>query len=276
MKRFRTVIPFVFVLIAFAVYLAWMAPALLDSKTEIVSLRGQLGDSFGVLNSFFSGLGFAAIVVTLWIQQKQIEVQQEQIKAQEKERLEEVAERRSLFNMESAIDATERASKLLHDGNNDRRKWIEAARLLGHAKVLGEGVTIDCHQRVLEASKLRYRRFFSDLLENKTAAFFYGVDSKLKTFSAAEKSSAPEAGNSGNSISSIRQLVPESIYRVWEAGQWSVDFEDPVGPTFSSEDIRILKCRAEGLAEYIGFNDRYRSLGGQLHERKWIAKKDEK
>ncbi|EOI5775868.1 hypothetical protein ACMS0O_000971 [Cronobacter malonaticus] len=46
---------------------------------------GTLGDSFGVLNSLFSGLGFAGLVYTLFIQQKQIKSQEKQIRIQELE-----------------------------------------------------------------------------------------------------------------------------------------------------------------------------------------------
>lgn len=268
MKRLRPFIPFFIVLIAFAAYLAWMMPAVLDSKGDIVSVRGQLGDSFGVLNSLFSGLGFAAIVVTLWIQQKQIDIQQEQMKSQEQERLDEVAERRSLFNLESAIEAMERAKLLLRDHNNDRKTWIEAARLLGHAKVLAEGVTIDCHERVLEASKLRYRSFFSDLLENKTAAFFYGGDSSMPISDAARASTAPSDRSRRRSLSELRYLEEASIYRVWEAAQWPSDFEDPVGPTFSPAERHSLMFNAEGLKEYLEFQAGHRSAGGELYLRR--------
>lgn len=44
--------------------------------------RGQFGDSFGVLNSLFSGLGFGGLVVTLLLQQKQLRHQEVEIKLQ--------------------------------------------------------------------------------------------------------------------------------------------------------------------------------------------------
>lgn len=45
--------------------------------------RGQFGDSFGVLNSLFTGLGFGGLVVTLLLQQKQLRQQESQIIAQQ-------------------------------------------------------------------------------------------------------------------------------------------------------------------------------------------------
>lgn len=44
--------------------------------------RGQFGDSFGVLNSLFTGLGFGGLVVTLLIQQRQLRHQETEIKLQ--------------------------------------------------------------------------------------------------------------------------------------------------------------------------------------------------
>lgn len=44
--------------------------------------RGQFGDSFGVLNSLFTGLGFGGLVVTLILQQRQIRNQEVEMKLQ--------------------------------------------------------------------------------------------------------------------------------------------------------------------------------------------------
>ena len=44
--------------------------------------RGQFGDAFGVLNSLYSGLGFAGVVATLYFQQVQIKKQGEETKRQ--------------------------------------------------------------------------------------------------------------------------------------------------------------------------------------------------
>lgn len=44
-----------------------------------IAERGQFGDSFGVLNSLFTGLGFGGLIVTLLVQQKQLRQQEQQI-----------------------------------------------------------------------------------------------------------------------------------------------------------------------------------------------------
>lgn len=48
-----------------------------------IAERGQFGDSFGVLNSLFTGLGFGGLVVTLILQQRQIRQQEAEIKLQQ-------------------------------------------------------------------------------------------------------------------------------------------------------------------------------------------------
>jgi len=59
----------------------WVAPFASAGKGGIVAaskgmeFAGQYGDSFGVLNALFSGLGFSAIIITLVHQQKQIKLQ---------------------------------------------------------------------------------------------------------------------------------------------------------------------------------------------------------
>lgn len=51
-------------------------------KGKDIAERGQFGDSFGVLNSLFTGLGFGGLVVTLLIQQRQLRHQESEIKLQ--------------------------------------------------------------------------------------------------------------------------------------------------------------------------------------------------
>jgi len=253
MKYIGWLLPFICVIGAFSFYAYWID---LPMHPTDFSTKGLVGDSFGVLNSLFSGLGFAGLTLTIWIQQGQI-------KRQEQEHSEEVQERRSLFNLDAAIDATEQARLLLTDSNNDRRTWIEAARLLGHAKVLGEGVSVDCHQRVLEATRMKYRRFFSQLLEEKSGAYFYGVDASLNLGDAAcAATSAVE--NRGISRGQHRQLDEASIYKVWEAAQWPKEFNDPVGQKFSHDDLDRLSFNKQGLREYLLHIKEYNSIRGLL------------
>lgn len=56
-------------------------------KGKDIAERGQFGDSFGVLNSLFTGLGFGGLVVTLVLQQKQIRQQEDEIRLQRQSEL---------------------------------------------------------------------------------------------------------------------------------------------------------------------------------------------
>ena len=43
--------------------------------------RGQFGDMFGAVNSLFSGLAFALLIVTLRLQHRELQLQQEELRA---------------------------------------------------------------------------------------------------------------------------------------------------------------------------------------------------
>jgi hypothetical protein len=261
MKKFGLAFPFIFVLGLFFVFYFYGVPLLPAMSTDLAAARGQFGDSFGVLNSLFSGLGFAAVVVTIWMQQGQI-------KNQAQEHIDEVNERRSLFNLESSVNAYEQARILLNDHNNDRATWIHAARLIGHAKVFGEGVTIDAHQRMLEIKRMEYRAFFSQLLESKSGAFFYGSQNRAGDIdAAARESSVPEETSGRRILSSSHALPEESIYVIWEAAQWPKDYKDPLDAKFTLEHREKLILHTLGLKEYLEHRDQWRSFSGQLRPR---------
>ena len=47
--------------------------------------RGQFGDMFGGLNSFFSGLAFFGVIYTIWLQREELGLQREELKLTRKE-----------------------------------------------------------------------------------------------------------------------------------------------------------------------------------------------
>ena len=47
--------------------------------------RGQVGDSFGSINALFSGLAFAALIVTIWMQRHELALQREELALQREE-----------------------------------------------------------------------------------------------------------------------------------------------------------------------------------------------
>lgn len=182
----------------------------------------------------------------------------------------EAKERRSAFYLDSCVKAYEEARTLLADDNNDRVTWIAAARSLGHAKALANGVTEDAHQRVLELHRLKYRTFFDSCLRNKPAAFFYGAkDSSMTAEEAAAAHSAREERNGRTVISAVRSICTQSIRRVWEASQWPDNYThtDPVGPDFSEAERRALFVRYQGVYEYVERLDTFGSAKVSRRER---------
>lgn len=222
-----------------------------------VERRGQFGDSFGVLTSLFSGLGIAGVVGTIWMQQIQIREQAAQ-------RKEEVDESRSLFQLETSTRAYSEAWKLLKDSNNDRTTWMRAGRLLGHARLSAASVTLPEHKVSLEISRLEYRSFFSDLLKQKGANFFYGGETGITIDAAAAASTAPRHEEGRRHDWPYRYLDTASLYAVWEASRWPDEYDDPLDRTFNVEERALVKFTSRGLDEYMKHRDLYKSEGGAL------------
>lgn len=59
------------------------------------SVRGQFGDSFGAATSLFTGLAFAGVIYTIYLQQKDLTLQREELRLQREEM---AASRRELAN----------------------------------------------------------------------------------------------------------------------------------------------------------------------------------
>lgn len=70
--------------IVFYIIIVWAIPDIqLDIKPNItLEHMGQLGDSFNVLTSLFTGLAFAGVIVTVLLQKKELEETREEFKRQ--------------------------------------------------------------------------------------------------------------------------------------------------------------------------------------------------
>lgn len=94
-----------FLCFAFFVVLFWLISWLMiDCFITNVEDRGFFGDKFGSINALFSGLAFAGVIATLWMQKEDLKIQQkefeEQMKIQNIQRFE-----NTLFNMLSIQQA---------------------------------------------------------------------------------------------------------------------------------------------------------------------------
>ena len=182
--------------------------------------------------------------------------------------LRDIREKRSLFFLESCVEAYEEARKLLEDENNERIKWIAAGRALAHARELASNVCENPHRRVLELHKLKYRSFFHGVLADKPAPFFYGVkDTSVSTDEAAALSTAGEERGGRPVTSTLHALSDKSLREVWEAAQWPVDYQDPLDRGFSAEEQGKLVVLFPGLHEFLEHNQRRHSASGKLFPR---------
>lgn len=182
--------------------------------------------------------------------------------------LSDAAEKRSLFNLEGFKNAFDHAQSLISDGNNDRAKWIEAARSLAHGEELAKAVTVDEHKLVLEVERLKYRGHFHQLLAERPSTFFYGV---LPTYStldeAAKRSTAPETNGDRMTSSTVNELAEASIRAVWQAAQWPENYQDPLGEHFSDNDIGKMYLLFPNLHKHFEHRRKWHSASGKLYPR---------
>jgi hypothetical protein len=62
--------------------LSWFGLSILHSDLE---KRGQFGDTFGAVNALFSGLAFAILIHTMWLQKEELELQRKELKMTRRE-----------------------------------------------------------------------------------------------------------------------------------------------------------------------------------------------
>src|SRR5687768_12490162 len=76
----------IFLACAIIVIIIWsLSWVLITKNIEQPERQGVFGDMFGAVNSLFSGLAFAGLLVTLYFQRYDLALQQEQIKDARKE-----------------------------------------------------------------------------------------------------------------------------------------------------------------------------------------------
>lgn len=65
-----------------AVVVLWVAtPFVLIKLYPTLAERGLAGDAFGVINALFSGLAFAGVIVAIFLQREELELQRHEIVA---------------------------------------------------------------------------------------------------------------------------------------------------------------------------------------------------
>lgn len=74
-NKLKYLLPFLIALLIFFLYIFYALPLIPGTREE----KGQFGDSFGVLNTLFTGLGFAGLTVTIKLQLDQIRRNQKEL-----------------------------------------------------------------------------------------------------------------------------------------------------------------------------------------------------
>lgn len=76
-------------------------------------VRGQLGDMFGLVNSLFSGLAFAGVILAILLQREELSLQRKELKLTRDELKKSVdAQRRSLEVLNKQAESMELAAKM--------------------------------------------------------------------------------------------------------------------------------------------------------------------
>lgn len=80
-KNYIFTIPFIIITLIYFGFMIFIIHKV--SETDSLSSLGSFGDSFGILNALFSGLGFSGLLITLFYQQRQINSQENESKKQD-------------------------------------------------------------------------------------------------------------------------------------------------------------------------------------------------
>ena len=117
------------------IFVVWLASfCLIYSKIDNWQERGAVGDTFGTINSLFSGLAFAGIIYTILLQRKELALQRQELAETRKE-------------LKRSADAQEKSEKALN-------QQIESSKVV--AKINAINAIIDHYNA--EQNTVRERR----------------------------------------------------------------------------------------------------------------------
>lgn len=176
----------------------------------------------------------------------------------------------SKFFLEQSLSGFQHTVELLRDGNNNRVKWISAARILQQSLELSKNITEKEHKSILQIQTDRYRHQLWEIInpddERITAAFFYGVnDINLNIDEAAKQSSIPKSGEHESRLSSVHKLSEKSLFVIWDFMKFPENYADPLNESFSENQIEELRFQHRPLYEYLKHQRTHQSINGKLH-----------
>ncbi|MCR9229486.1 MAG: hypothetical protein NXI29_00540 [bacterium] len=151
------------VIVVAVLIIFWFSVTSLISRTE---QQGQFGDMFGAANTLFSGLAFAGIIYTIWLQRTELKLQRKElISTKEELKLSREAHQKTCNIMETQLEISKNTVKL---ENARYRKEVLPRfinnRLNERAGFIGD----DCIQCRLNIDNIG-RRIFSARINHLTS-----------------------------------------------------------------------------------------------------------
>ncbi len=179
-------------------------------------------------------------------------------------RISDIANEKSKFYLEKAIDGFGKAEAILLAGGNEREAWIGAARVLEKSRKLSEEVTIDEHQDVFDIEMDFQRHRFSQFFKYP-AKHYYGVPSN--TVLTLDEAARYSTERSGTTVSTLKQVPEGAIYTIYDFMKYPENYNDPIKDnTFTDREIMFLGY--DGLKQYLDHIHKYHSAAGKLFPKK--------
>lgn len=171
----------------------------------------------------------------------------------------------SRFYLEKYEEVIKKSYGLISDGNNDRIKWILAARLVGIAESIEVNISQKHHLQILEMIKLEYRNNFSYALGVKNnkiyPAFFFGVHGNIPLIEAERRANYFEPivrDYSGEKpyeeMNEVKELSERSVATICRFTVFPKEFEDKLGKEFTEQEIHMLGFLLPKVEEWVKFN----------------------
>ena len=217
--------------------------ALIAKATAISEL-----DLTGVVDLITLPILLATVITAVWIHRRSIEFT------------------KSREYLDHAIEVIDQARGVLTkpDGtmDNDRIKWVTAARLITRAEHVISLISVESHQKIIEAAHDYQRHQFNDLIEETVGiknsvglptAFFLGANYKGITLG--------EAAFHPSQAKHADAWIPErGIAVVYRFFQYPEGYEDPLSSSTnlaSSEIERLWLLGHQGVCDYGTFRKKF-------------------
>ncbi|MDR8394446.1 hypothetical protein NC796_25090 [Aliifodinibius sp. S!AR15-10] len=121
----ESIAPFIWILIVVVLIQVFGAITIIYSF-DSWGTRGSFGDMFGVLSSIFTGLAFAAVIYSLYLQRKDLKITQEELKQSVKAQNEQAESLRETALLNALTTLVSSYTELsLHKNKAERRPFAE-------------------------------------------------------------------------------------------------------------------------------------------------------